>query len=292
MRRVLSSVTAVALAAGALVTTAGGAEARGRTYRPSSVIVTGDGSRVTVSQRTVNEGYVSFQVSATNSKVSSSISMFQPKAHVTVARLMSDLQEEFNQDPRVAAKGTRDLTRDGRFFGLADVSKGTPATVTEFLQEGTYYLMDLGAPPAGPPALTTLRVRESEVWRHQTPPHFRAIVSLTSADRFIAPRTLPARGTILVRNVSDTLHFMEIQPVKKGTTDKQIQAYFDSGADGPPAFALDGPNIGLDVLSPGRPARLTYQLPPGTYVLLCFIADDRTGMPHAFMGMHKVVTLK
>jgi len=25
---------------------------------------------------------------------------------------------------------------------------------------------------------------------------------------------------------------------------------------------------------------------------MCFIADDVTGMPHAFMGMHKVVILK
>jgi hypothetical protein len=48
----------------------------------------------------------------------------------------------------------------------------------------------------------------------------------------------------------------------------------------------------LDVLSAGQQAELTYSLPPGTYVLLCFIADDVTGMPHADMGMHKVVTLK
>ena len=45
------------------------------------------------------------------------------------------------------------------------------------------------------------------------------------------------------------------------------------------------------MLSPGREARLTYHLPAGTYVLLCFVADDVTRMPHAFMGMHKVVTL-
>ena len=36
---------------------------------------------------------------------------------------------------------------------------------------------------------------------------------------------------------------------------------------------------------------MTYNLPPGTYVLLCFIADDENGMPHAFMGMHKVIVL-
>jgi hypothetical protein len=45
------------------------------------------------------------------------------------------------------------------------------------------------------------------------------------------------------------------------------------------------------VTSPGVTLQLTYDLPAGTYVLTCFIADDVTGMPHAFMGMHKVIVL-
>lgn len=36
---------------------------------------------------------------------------------------------------------------------------------------------------------------------------------------------------------------------------------------------------------------MAYNLPAGTYVLLCFVADDVTGMPHALMGMHKVIQL-
>jgi hypothetical protein len=37
---------------------------------------------------------------------------------------------------------------------------------------------------------------------------------------------------------------------------------------------------------------VTYNLPRGTYVLICFVSDEETGMPHALMGMHKVVILK
>jgi len=40
-----------------------------------------------------------------------------------------------------------------------------------------------------------------------------------------------------------------------------------------------------------RGMQLTYNLPAGRYVLLCFVADEQTGIPHAFMGMHKVVVL-
>jgi len=70
-----------------------------------------------------------------------------------------------------------------------------------------------------------------------------------------------------------------------------VQQYFDSGAMGPPPFATGGPSGGSDVESPGVSLQLTYNLPAGTYVLLCFVADDQTGMPHAMMGMHKVVVL-
>ena len=39
-------------------------------------------------------------------------------------------------------------------------------------------------------------------------------------------------------------------------------------------------------------ANVTVTFEPGRYVLLCFIADESDGMPHAVMGMHKVVTLR
>lgn len=118
-----------------------------------------------------------------------------------------------------------------------------------------------------------------------------ATVKLTTADTFVSPDVLPAAGTITVRNTSDTIHFMDVSPVKDGTTDADIQAFFAPQPQGDPPFA-QGPEIEMGVLSPGRQADITYNLPPGTYVLLCFVADDQTGRPHALMGMHKVVTLK
>ena len=89
--------------------------------------------------------------------------------------------------------------------------------------------------------------------------------------------------------MADTIHIMVLQPVKAGTTDAQVQAFFASGSQNPPPFALPGPTVSMDVLSPGHQLVLSYSLPKGTYVLL--IADDVTGLPHAVMGMHKVVTL-
>jgi hypothetical protein len=259
-----------------------------------SVSVVGDGTAVHIGHTTVHAGKISFKVSSTNSfskgEGGSSISMFQPKEGVKLSTVFDDLREEFSSNPATAAKGTRDIVRDVQLFGLGDVIPGYPEVVTENLQHGTYYLMDTAKfNGTGQPKLTRLSVtgHARDGWLHSTVP-----VKATSDDRFVTPSYWPHRGTYLFRNVSDTIHFMAIVPVKDGTTDKQVQAFLNSGSQGNPPFALpDNPTGGNDVVSPGGTIAVSYNLPRGTYVLLCFIADDATGMPHAVMGMHKVIQL-
>lgn len=310
MRRLVSAVAALALGAAVPVATAGGASAhQDRHSQVTTVWVTGNGSTVSLSRWRIDEGAVNFHVATTNSGPGGSqISLFRLLGKATVNTFKKDLAHEFSSNPKIAAKGTRELNRDVSAYGLADVEKGRPASVRVDLPPGTYYLMDLGSffGPMGPsgtpnPKLTRLVVRgdEHDGWRHgsarwheDSSDRHTPTVWLTSSDRFVGPSRLPARGSVTFRNVGDTLHQALLSPVKKGTTDKQIQAYYDSHVQTPPPFALDGPTVGLDVLSAGNHATMTYSLPPGTYVLQCFVADDVTGMPHAMMGMHKVVVLK
>ena len=46
------------------------------------------------------------------------------------------------------------------------------------------------------------------------------------------------------------------------------------------------------MISPRKQVLLSYALKPGTFALLCCISDDKTGAPHAFTGMHKVIRLR
>ena len=69
----------------------------------------------------------------------------------------------------------------------------------------------------------------------------RVCGELRDVQSFVAPRNWSHRGTVTVSNVSDTLHFMDLEPVKPGTTDREVQAYFDSGAQSQPPWSLDGP---------------------------------------------------
>lgn len=304
-RKALTAVTTTTvMAAMVLVGPAGPASAEVNSgvgeHRGQTVRVSGDTSGVLhFSTTRVREGMVSFRISTSNSN-GSAVTLIQLHRGVSLAEFAADVQEEFSQDPATAAKGTRDLNRDASFYGLADVQPGTPATATVNLEEGIYYAFDVNTGPPTAKSVTRLKVlddrdedrrEQGDDFDHDGRGGHLARVSLTSSDRFVVRGHLPARGSVLVRNVSDTIHFMALQPVKAGTTDKQIQSYFDSGSQDPPPFALPGPGVAMDVLSPGHQLVLSYSLPKGTYVLLCFVADDVTGMPHALMGMHKVVTL-
>ncbi|GAA2033675.1 hypothetical protein GCM10009740_25240 [Terrabacter terrae] len=304
MRRLVSTFAALALAAAVPVAAAGSASAHvGDHHHVTTVWVTGDGSQVSLSRSRADAGPISFHVSTSNTGPGGSqISLFRLLGKATINTFKADLANEFSSTPATAAKGTRGLNRHISATGLADVQKGYPASVRVDLRPGTYYLMDLGSffGPMGPsgapnPALTTFVVRgtegDSSAWKDGSDSHTPTIW-LTSADRFVGPRHLPAEGSVTFRNVADTIHVAQFSPVKKGTTDEQVQAYYDSGVMTPPPFALNGPAFGLDVLSAGTHATLTYDMPPGTYVLQCFVSDDVTGMPHALMGMHKVVVLK
>jgi hypothetical protein len=297
-RHVLKGAT-VLLSAGALIAlgmSPAAASDKNEREIQQTVHVVGDGSSVHLDHATVWSGSIRFAVSTTNKSTpnggGSDITLFRIKPHKSMADLMKGFNDEFSQ--KTAALGTRELTAAATFRGLADVVAHSPVVVTEYLSPGTYYAVDLANPPMGAPHLTTLTVKEAKDRMHieqDSDLASQVTVKATSADRFIAPRSWPHEGTYTFRNTSDTLHFMALEPVKAGTTDEQVQKYFDSHVQTPPPFMTMGPGGGNDVVSPGYSLQVSYDLPKGTYVLLCFVADDKTGMPHAFMGMHKVVVL-
>jgi hypothetical protein len=261
------------------------------TPTPHNALVVGNGSKVTLSQGTIQAGRDTFTVASSNPDRStgSSITLFHLNPGATLARVSADLRDEFSQTPEIAAKGTRELVRDLTAYGLADVSGGAVETVTVNLARGTYHLMDLaGFNGTGSLTYTTLRVTGSGgggLLRGNFS------VAANGADRFIMPGVVPHSGSYLFTNTSrDDLHFMGLQPVKPGTTDAQVQEFYNHPT-GPPPFGLPGPAGGNDVVSPGKTIQVSYNLPRGRYLATCFVADSMTGIPHVFTGMHKVIRL-
>jgi hypothetical protein len=284
-----------------------------RDGQAQSITVTVTGSGLTGSvhgPRYLHPGPVSLKIA--DETRSSGAHQPPPGAAVTVvamqrgyhvSRLLKDIaaQTGNNPAPAVAAASTRDINKIAVAYGGGDKTRGLPSfrSSNVFLNHpGTYYVINTSG--SKPVVLGTLFLVGPRV--HQNYGQYRGIqgvVNLGNArgrDVITASR-LPAHGTIEVRNLGGGVHLMQMMKLASSkTTDAQIQAEFDAFMAGrqpssDPAGFNSAPtaSTGTDAISTGHSALLRYNLPHGTYLILCFIADDQTGVPHAFMGMHLVV---
>lgn len=102
--------------------------------------------------------------------------------------------------------------------------------------------------------------------------------------------TLPAEGSFMFKNKDRTVpHFVILQQVPEGTTTDQVLTFLQS-EEGPPPF-LEGA-LETASISSGKSMTVDYDLPPGQYVVMCFFPDPNMGgMPHALMGMLRMIDL-
>lgn len=102
---------------------------------------------------------------------------------------------------------------------------------------------------------------------------------------------LPAKGRFEFKNKADQPHFVAMQQVQPGTTTDQVLEFLQNEEGPPPSWLLPA-SMATGTLSPGRSMTVDYDLPAGQYVVLCFFPDPKMdGMPHALMGMLRMVTL-
>jgi hypothetical protein len=191
---------------------------------------------------------------------------------------------------QAALKGLRRVVRNVKFYGGLDTGSLRSVQGSVVLNKpGKYYIVnDENQGPAQPHKIVvTAKVGTRSV------PVSTATVKATTAKRFIGAKVLPHKGTITFKNRStNSPHFLVLQHVKKGTTRRQVIAYVNSNSQAPPPWGLKD-NVATDVVGEGKSQTLTYDLPRGTYVEMCFFPDLQGSlMPHAAMGMDRIVKLK
>lgn len=206
---------------------------------------------------------------------------------------------DFRNDLKILAAGGEQPTKRGlrhlvhaanhaTLYGGFDVEKGSSARGTVVLPKaGTYYAYT----GSNLPKLHPVKLHVSGPAVHRATPNSGGTIRALNGERFGGDSVLPHKGIITFKNAAtDTPHFLTLQHVKKGTTKKDIENFFAGTTQGPPPFLAEGVNT--DVLSEGLAQTINVDLPKGTYAEMCFFPDFMTGMPHAFMGMIKIVTLK
>jgi hypothetical protein len=109
----------------------------------------------------------------------------------------------------------------------------------------------------------------------------------------------PGPHVIAVTNVGAQPHEMFMARAPEPVTEEQIAQILDlemQGGTPAPESGVPNPETFLPVasmtpLSMGKTGWIPVTLEPGTYVILCFVPDIESGMPHAYEGMYQVITV-
>jgi len=202
--------------------------------------------------------------------------------------------KSFHRDLAAMNKGNmkalkRAIKHTTFYGGAGDLGSGAVRGTVVLPKAGSYTVYNFGGnlPKKGPTLHAVGRPQ------HRAAPKTSATLTALNGIRFGGASTLPQRGTVLLKNkASDSPHFFEVDQVLPGTTKQQILDYFQSGSQAPPTFFV-GPGFGTEVVGPHQSMTLKYHLSPGTYAELCFFPDPAMhGMPHAAMGMIRIITVK
>ncbi len=198
----------------------------------------------------------------------------------SLAQAGADLNKAFSGDTDAIRRVDSKIT----FRGGAEARPDHPGRFGVSLHAGRYVFLDQDSNAHKMVTVTGTAPERASI------PHQSAITAFsygfgTSSD------TIPATGWTRILDQSDQPHFVEFNRVKAGTTDAMVRKYFKSGSQAPPRWGLRA-STSAGVISPKRAEVVHYSLPAGKYLIACFWPDDDTGMPHAFMGMWKLIWLK
>ena len=207
------------------------------------------------------------------------------KGDYTLEQAMADANAAFEHNDLEALNRVYDSLI---FIGSAAASPGHPSTFIVNLAKGTYYGVDfsLQAPTPDQFAKITVTGDPNGGVAPQTP----TITASSDTAWALTPRSLPAQGMLRFRNTAESPHFIEIDRLKAGKTYKDWVAWVKNGASGPPPIRNEG-SFYRDLVSPGHSYQFKYQTVPGKYVVMCWMPDRKTGMPHVLMGMSRPLTI-
>lgn len=282
MKRMATRIAVAALSGGAAIATtlAGAATASASTPAKVPTVIAHVSSK-SISLSTGNRlhaGRISFKV--VTHKGDHELQIARLKRGYTLPEAGADLAKAFSGDVGAVRRVDAKIS----FRGGAETRPHHPGRFGINLSRGQYVFIDQNSN-----AFRTITVYGKAPARRALPHNSSIGVYTYGFDT--TPNVLPRSGNTRIFNVSDQPHFIVFQRVKHGTTHKRVAKYFKSMSEQEPSWALKA-NTSSGVISNGRSQTFHYSLPAGRYVIACFWPDDETGMPHASMGMWKLVTLR
>ena len=246
---------------------------------------------------TVTGGLVTFKESTADTNNTHVLQGLRVLPGHSVEEVIQDLQQMLLSDTFAdRAVGHQRLLEDGELIGGVYTTPQAAIAITIPLEPGLYYFFDLNDLFLGSsPTVHTLVVVGQK--RQQSLPPLDATIAATVEDGQPSfsgvPATLPPDATFSFANDTEEIHEAVLRQARPETTDQYITDFYNavlSGGPRPPSPWLDVQH-GLSMLSPGRWAVVHIELNPGTFALIDYVPSAVDGVPHAYHGMHVVVTL-
>lgn len=187
-------------------------------------------------------------------------------------------------------------TQGGAVLALADAAGGATSidpgglqVTWQRLSAGSYVVLcfqdggDHGAPHFALGMFSPFTVTGAGTRAHP-PGHVLGTISAFSFG-FRMPAVVNGHGLYRFTNtaVADT-HEAAVLKLAPGKTAADVRTWVDGGLTGPPP--VTGDFGGSGAVAPGGSTWVRLNLPPGDYVMVCFVPDDEPpNLPHAALGM-------
>ncbi len=255
---------------------------------PTTVAVVAGADEI-IAPRSVAAGAVTFEVTT---PATEGMALLLVRLRVPLATYLADLVRLGRATTKAETiAATAAVESDVRNLGGAVLNAAEPVAFTTVLVPGEYQLITYdftnGDAVPGAHALTV-----------RGPARNR---SLCATGRVVQTPTgfavpggrLAASAAHEIVNRSGSLNEAVLLPVVPGTTEADIEAFFTALRNGerPTAYPLTGPPVGSAPLSPGERAVVRTGLKPGPYLLASWVTSTVTGLPRAWGGYHRLVTL-
>lgn len=261
---------------------------------PPVVTIAISGGQATISQATMRPGVVEFHVGTTivlpgDQGGPDTMSIIRTDQ---IDQLLAEVPKLFG-DPSDPAAAAAAVSAIRTIHAIATVygggNKGTVWQVN--LPAGTYYALPVQASAMGlakPVAFTVAGTPRNAVL-HATQAAVRAVGTVGHNHWEFDQPGGQAISWLRFTNKSHELHFLDMAGVKASTTPAMVKKALNGSAE--PKF-FTGQGLNFDVMSPGVTVAIKATLPASKYLLTCFMPSEGDGMPHALMGMYKLVDVK
>lgn len=176
---------------------------------------------------------------------------------------------------------------------MGTIPPGAQATTTIDLAPGLYALICDMQDAKGTPHMLEGMLRPLRVTQHRNGATMPASNIALDLSDFAFSQIRPIRAgphVIAVRNTGTQPHMALLWRLRAGKNAAAVVRWMDDPSDtGPPPVSLVG---GVPDLDPGQSAEIDVRLSTGRYLLICLVADDRSGKSHYALGMVREVTVR